>query len=963
MYKVFLFVGIFCLVSNGYAQYRLANSYTTKEGLPHNSIYKCIEDDKGFLWIATEQGLARFDGIRFQWFSTAQGLPDNSVLVMFKEKNGLLWVQGQNGEFAYFDTTRNRFLSSHEVLTLARLNGHSYSPPIVLPDGGLSFPLNDTTYFLKDGNLKLYPEIIPHHNSHIVWYNKDSSEIRYAQQNATLRSSLFLTKNNRLLDSCILFSDSIKRKTYMYESRLFITSKNSDTIIMISSLQLNPLRVKKTYLKLSEKYYWHNFTSRYIMMIFPKGNVDVYDANDLTLKFSFDSHLLLNSVFDDSHDNFWLSSFSSGLLMYKKNSIFEYELPAQYKNVSWLSVLKTRNGKLLVGNSSGEIVESDGKNIVSHKLVNAKNTDIERHILEADHKLFSLGEGGMYVNYTKEIKRKNHACKTAFCFNDSIILCGFKDGFGFINAKTETMTELKNATVEASCFAGMDQTKIYVGSQNGLHVYDLVRQQFDTISKQDPMLKERIVAMTMTQDSLLWIATANNGLIVVKHDQVLTHITAENGLRSNHLLTIAVGRPHQIWVATNTGISMIDYSAKHPTIQNLSVHDGLTSNIINQFYYKNDTMFAATENGVSVIPANIVIPTFDIPVELTGVSINNRDTILQHEYSLKSNQNNINVQFAGVELSGHFRNAQLSVDEGLTWSDIEGNNVSLQLTSGAHRIWLRAIDVNGHIGNQLLKIQFDIDTPFYKTWWFVILVLALITGAIFFVYTRSIRRKHQQRIDEYLNQQMLDEFEIQALKAQINPHFVFNCLNSIRGFIYNEDFKNADLYLQRFSQVLRSALNFSSQTAITILTELEFIETYLMLEKLRFGTKFEYSINVKDEILQSKLLIPAMLLQPFIENAIIHGIGNLKNRTGIILINVYLANDKLNITIDDNGIGREKATELKQQRKIIHASKGLLLTQRRIELYHIECETIDKKDEKGEGTGTLIHLKIPVPLM
>jgi hypothetical protein len=345
-------------------------------------------------------------------------------------------------------------------------------------------------------------------------------------------------------------------------------------------------------------------------------------------------------------------------------------------------------------------------------------------------------------------------------------------------------------------------------------------------------------------------------------------------------------------------------------------------------------MYAATETGITVIPANILIQKFNIPIELTAVRINNKDTILIGHYELEPHQNSIDLEFSGIELSGHFKNAQISKDQGILWTDINSNNLSLQFESGEHYVWLRAVDVNGNIANKILKLQFNIAKRFYEEWWFVLSLSLLILIGSISIYNMIARRKHKQQIDLFLNQQALDELEIQALKAQINPHFVFNCLNSIKGFIYDEDFEQADLYLDKFSSLLRNTLDYSSMQSISL--------------------KYEADISINE------IAIPAMILQPYVENAIKHGVCNLDDNTGKIIIKVYLVQNCLHVKIDDNGIGREQANNLKHQRKIIHESKGTLLTQRRIELYQIELEIIDKLDQHDKSLGTTIHLKLPL---
>lgn len=203
---------------------------------------------------------------------------------------------------------------------------------------------------------------------------------------------------------------------------------------------------------------------------------------------------------------------------------------------------------------------------------------------------------------------------------------------------------------------------------------------------------------------------------------------------------------------------------------------------------------------------------------------------------------------------------------------------------------------------------------------------------------------------------------MQALKAQINPHFVFNCLNSIKGFIYDKDYTQADKYLDKFSELMRSTIDNSDAAIISLQDEMDYLDNYLQLEQLRFEDKFDYRIHVDSAVNKEMVYVPAMLLQPYVENAIRHGMRFLENKKGLISITAAIQNNLLVCEIDDNGIGREKAVELKSKMHIEYQSRGMNISRRRAELYHIGQEVIDKKDSIGNAAGTTIIVKIPLDL-
>ena len=288
------------------------------------------------------------------------------------------------------------------------------------------------------------------------------------------------------------------------------------------------------------------------------------------------------------------------------------------------------------------------------------------------------------------------------------------------------------------------------------------------------------------------------------------------------------------------------------------------------------------------------------------------------------------------------------------------NNIELRLTSGKYDIQIRGMKRDGSPSSQTEKISVFIKTPFWKSgifWATVVLTLFIIS---FFILDTRNRQKRKAEVEKIITEKKLTELEMQALKAQINPHFVFNCLNTIKGFIFDKDFKQADKYLDKFADLMRSTIDNSDASIISLQNEINYLDNYLQLEKLRFEEKFDYKIDVSTGVDKEKYFVPAMLLQPYVENAIRHGMRFLENKKGQININVFTQDNFLVCEIDDNGIGREKAAALKSKMHIEYQSKGMNISKRRAELYNIHQEVTDKRDEHGNASGTTVTVKIPL---
>jgi len=258
-------------------------------------------------------------------------------------------------------------------------------------------------------------------------------------------------------------------------------------------------------------------------------------------------------------------------------------------------------------------------------------------------------------------------------------------------------------------------------------------------------------------------------------------------------------------------------------------------------------------------------------------------------------------------------------------------------------------------------INFSIAPPFWITWWFIILCAGVVFGSVvYFFRVRIHRLKEKYRLVEELS-----DVKQQALSSQMNPHFIFNSLNSIQRFILENNVDSSNSYLVKFSRLMRQVLNNSREKSITIENEIDTLSLYLELENLRFNDTLNYDFIIDPMVDISDYQIPPLLLQPYVENAIWHGLMHKDEGKKTLEILVNEDENSLFIVIEDNGIGREKAMEIKQSQLHIHKSAGMEITNSRIsltnELYgkNITLNIIDLKDNNGEGTGTRVEIKIP----
>ncbi|HET6724000.1 MAG TPA: histidine kinase [Chitinophagaceae bacterium] len=338
---------------------------------------------------------------------------------------------------------------------------------------------------------------------------------------------------------------------------------------------------------------------------------------------------------------------------------------------------------------------------------------------------------------------------------------------------------------------------------------------------------------------------------------------------------------------------------------------------------------------------------------------------------LKHKQNFFSIGFSAkaytMAKDVKFRYRLNSFDE---WTEVTGRRFAnyTNVPGGNYVFQLQAANNEGVWNDKILEMPIFIATPIWLTWWFRILVILAVISLAYWLYRYRVQQvKKKQRLQtDY--EKKLANVEMTALLAQMNPHFLFNSLNSIDSYIIRNESKKASEYLNNFARLMRLILQNSRSNYINLKDELEALELYMQMESLRFKNKFSYSIAVDENVETSSIVIPPMLIQPYVENAIWHGLMHKTNGTeGLVKINISKNADDLLCVIEDNGIGRKKAAELKGQKQNNHKrSMGMQITKDRIEiinkLYNMNASIniYDMEDMQGNAKGTKVELIIPV---
>lgn len=925
--------------------------YTVKDGLASNDTYNCVEDKMGFLWISTENGISRFDGALFKNYTIANGLPKNDIINIKMDSAGVIWALPYQQLPAYYDYNMDRFIQIKNSNNFF-INKADILYTNILTDGSIAFTgrkgtailvKNKKINFLNLNTIQTITQIISLPNKEYL---------------AVLPNSYINLQTKKT--EVFSYSLSAKRSIYINNS-LYLADSN-----MLKKIKLNNDGTVERVIKNELPFTIVNlsFTGKQIAIISASGNI--YFADTTSLQFTqmnLSFKALVRHVYEDKAGNTWICTRESGLVKYQQKGILSLNENEFNKNFNTLCFW---NNKLVMGTNQGQLViYTDPYHFKTVSINNEVNYNIWiKQLLTYKNDLYIISAAATYKYDNENIEKINNprlwsmVNKACLFLSDSIILNGYSNRAIKVNYLTHK--EIASTNTAVNCFAATNTSTAYIGSGNGLFKW---KNYSEALPIGMPYLTNKNVSSLMYNsiDDILWVGLAYDTIFALQNDVIIAKIPMNNMLPGNECRKIWSNEKGTAWVGTNSVLAKINYTYSNHTftyqLTNFSTSEGIAGKQINDITVHNDTVYVATNAGISFFPKALQIVVPNKAIYISSVKINNTDTILQAKYSLPANANNITIAYTSPDLgSSAERLFEYRINKG-NWLKTKENKIDLiQLSPNTYSISIRPINRDGSASTNMVNIDFTINTPFWKSSIFITLLILGTFGAVFYYLQKRNQLKRERSIQQLLTEKKIIDLELKALKAQINPHFVFNCLNSIKYLNHQKRFDETDLYLDKFSYLLRKTLDFSGLQKITLQQELLYASNYLALEKLRLGPTFTYQINTDTQINTSTTLLPPMLLQPYLENAIKHGIRYLPTgQQGIITIALQKDNNQIICSIKDNGVG----IIIAKQKNIVelpnHVSQGNALQLRRAELYNIQVKILTPINEQG----TIIQLSIP----
>ncbi|MBO6515347.1 MAG: histidine kinase [Bacteroidia bacterium] len=980
---------IYCV---SYGQDMIAKNITTHDGLPSSEAYAVVQDENGFIWVGTDHGLARYDGTGFTVYTTEDGLPDNTVLRLNPGENGRIWITTLSNDLVYLE------------------DGEIHPYQFKYSKKGFPIDLKSPIYLGTDSTGKKW--IRGMMTSHILLQEIEGDSFRInlndfnefserfnKQLPKSTRWDVVELKDNKV-GSCMLF-DSIPipqqkvlvKPNYLrlygayygdepirHHRRFFKLNKHEIVGVNDSGeyVAFDRFGVKDVGVFGVREMDAHYRDKRNVnWLVSPHGAHSIHrDSNGL-----YAEHVIRNRfvtrLIEDYEGSFWFSDHNKGL-GYVANPDFRQLRLDQGCGQPRVTSFKVRNGQLWFSTISGEIwkVSEDLKPEMVY-LDSRRSNDFYPFEVLPNNEL--VLPGPLKVDYKTGRKRKfgftNYVFKTLKCvliYGDTVVY-GSSEGLIRFSLSTLGLTYSTTDYLVGSRFSDgqfnsfnlrinalqRDKDRVWIGTTKGLYF-----ERRDTIhSYKHDLLAHRIMAFGNIDSSLLAIGTKGGGLLILNKEtgEVVT-IQQQDGLPSNQVRCIYVDGA-KVYVGTNSGFCVFSLSddLKPLNLITFNTQNALSSNEINDMVVYGNRLWIATNNGIIYVDPNRLKSNENSPyVHVVGIEVNDSQLNVDSSIVMDVKQRNVTFRFNGLayRMAGEvqFKYILEGFDQDTTFTTTNQARYT-NVSPGEHTFHVWARNEDGVWSSKPASVSVSVPHKFTETLWFVFLMVVLAAAAITFTIILLFKRKRKKLREDLQNSKLKQ----QALAALMNPHFVYNSLSAIQHLINTDNVGKSNKYLSQFSRLVRQNLVSVKNGFIQMEDELERLKLYMDIERMRFGDKLSYEILFKDDFDDVSFSIPSMILQPFVENAIWHGILP-QEKPGYIRLSFEVIEeaDILAVTITDNGIGIDHARKTKKKH---HTSVSLEITKERLDLLgkqNGKYYRVDIEQRNGEEGGTSVYIEIPI---
>lgn len=974
LHIAFAFWGVIFIGINPHliAQSPYFKEYNAGQGLPFVQIYALHQDSLGFIWAGGYGGLARFDGNEFEVYGAKSGLNNSRIVGIGSDKHGSLWVATPIGvnRFEKGKFTSLEFIEStgiREIQNMTVLGDHLF---LVDEYKVLVYHVVDSSHYVFSLPEKENNRInaIAHRGKELFFAtNKGVYTIR--KKTGFEKATFFDFVSDKKISALVF--PTLTSGLLAEENGVWLFNENESQFIPIQSdfigKQINSINISP---------------NNTIWICSEKGVVELKNKKQQFIQVG--DHPASNEIitsFTDRENNLWLGTYY-GLYKVSGSGFRNFSSSMGFPAYFIYQIFRDSQNRMWIGTREKGVVSMHNNAYRSYSVKDGLPSNNAQAIVEVNDTLYIGTSKGLAFFHNNKVKRvdKNHLLydKSIHVFlkrrngdlvfgSNSCIYIRGKNGIEHIHV---------NSTIENQVVYLFEdsQERLWICTyQGGLFMW----QKEKLIPFSDSLngvQDNNFMAALEDNKKNLWFATFQGLVHYNPQNKTTQIIDKEHGLSSDLLYSLLLSKDsNTLWIGSNQGVNTLHLDSfynNHTYIRVFGEEDGFTGiecNTNGAFVDIDSTYWFGTVNGlIHFDPSSHKIKEMEPQLHIAGFKLINEDTALIDGAKLSYSENNLTLYYKGIyhtnPRSVFYKYRLLGFND--EWSSATRlQEVSFSnLLPGKYTFELISSSSNNSNWNKVpLRFTFYILGPWWKNIYFQISALLILIICVFLLVRWRILR-----IKQTLNtERKLDQLKLQALRSQMNPHFLFNSLNSIQQFINTNEKKSANIYLAKFSQLMRLILDNSRSQSVSLSKDIEALEIYLQLEALRFEDKFEYQLIIDENLYLDELRVPPMLIQPFVENAILHGFAGISYK-GLIEIHLKENNSFIDCIIKDNGIGREEAKKIKIRKgKSIHKASGLEITQDRMKTINAlikrtgEIVFEDLFDENAKPSGTLVKIKIP----
>ena len=965
-------------------EFELIN-YTQENGLPSNETYFVYRDSRDFLWIATDQGVVRYNGNKMERFE----LPDNVIFKIYEDSKGRIWFFSHTGKLSYFYKEAvhpyqyndniakafkmiiisNAYVNDSDEIILnaamfnAKISKEGMTEKIIYQTDRKG---DSTTFTVTPTYRQQYFTQMTSY----AYFNFDSAYIKLA---ANGRSILFKVPFDQPE------SPQYGCKTVNGKDFFFFFGKMLIKLSVDGSYKTKYFASTIDYLEMDKN----------IWIGLKKGTALLDTGLNIIYRDERLKDMSVTSIRNDHEGGTWFSTLEKGIFYLKNSHVSHLTADSALLQPVFRFAIMADNS-LLFANSKGVYKMSGGMVASIFFQTWNKITDL---FIDSSKNIYVAGNYIFARCPTGEIKdaanRSFNNIITIGSVSELVRIAGNKllantyDGLRLFDVgdltKHRKIPECiipywwdTSIVVPGILFRDM-KSRFWVGSINTLCEFDSVNSRPLQFKLHDSLFRKGVTCMRQLENGIYSIGIRFGGIALMQDTTVIGIITENDGLLSNstrYLLPLK----DQLWAATAKGISIINFQSYSPLkyrITNIGKNAGLYNITINQLILYGNKVIAATSNGIYEIDDPEMFLNSSpqsIPFYINSISYYKGDTSDISKVILPYKNNRVVIRYSAIcfnspdELRYFYRFDKTDT----TWHSIASTELLLEnLIPGTYNLEMKAVIPSLQRFSDIKRLQIIVEKPWWQNNWLKLLAFLCLAGAIYILYKRRIHiitRREQQ--SAALKTKMM-ELEQTALRSQMNPHFIFNCLTSIQQLIVTGNKIEANEYLVRFARLIRKTLALSRRPFITIAEEVNYLNEYIVMEQLRIPGKFDFDVAVDGNIDVGKTEIPNMMLQPIVENCIRHGIKHLHDKKGHIHISFQQKEHYIYCSISDNGIGRSGAEGTALDMHSDHKSYGMDIVKRRLkalsdpENTSTIFEVTDLLNADGSAAGTKVTLQLP----